>query len=92
MVAQFFTKYAAEILDYQIDWTLPLNGDTIATVTVTTSDFTQPIAASKDATSKIATFWVAGGIAGAQGKVLCTITTVGGRTMQAEAFVTILSL
>ena len=89
MVAQFFAKFAAEVLDYKVDWTLPLNGDTILSTVVTTADFTQTTPATIDVTNKIVTFWVGAGAVGNTGRVLVTIVTAGGRTMQAEVFITV---
>lgn len=68
-----------EVLDYAVDWTARLAGDTIST-----SAFTVPAGLTMDsesATSQISTVWISGGTAGLY-SIECTITTSGGRTMQ----------
>lgn len=69
-----------EVLDYKLDWTDRLAGDTVATsvwaaeagITIDSNVF--------DDTS--ATVWVSGGTAGTTYRMTNTITTAAGRTMQ----------
>lgn len=97
MALQFFDKFPAEIIDFQIDCSSALPGvDTIVPATgavVTSSDVTILNAGgtvtSIDGTGKYVTFWCTGGTPGAVAKVLCQIVTVGGRLRQTEIFVVI---
>lgn len=78
MSSTFFTKDPNAVLDFAINWTTWLNGDTIAT-----STFTVPSGITKDSQSNsttIATVWLSGGTEGQAYDVLNRITTAGGRT------------
>lgn len=73
-----FTKDPNAVLDYTIDWTRWLAGDTIAT-----SEWLVPIGLAKVADTKTAssaTVWLSGGTAGQSCAVTNRITTTGGRT------------
>lgn len=73
-------KDAQEELDYQVDFTSLLAGDTIATVT-----WTVPAGLtleSQSNTPTVATVWLSGGSDGISYTVVCTITTAGGRTFE----------
>jgi hypothetical protein len=66
------------VLDYSVDWTRWLNGDTIAT-----SAWTVPAGLTKvsdTSTTKAATVWLSGGTIGQSYTVTNRITTAGGRT------------
>lgn len=68
-----------EVLDYEVDWTDRLAGDTIATAT-----WTFPAGITKDSQSETDTaarVWISGGTLGEDYEILCRITTAGGRTM-----------
>ncbi len=73
-------------LPYKWDWNSPdwagrtwLDGDTISTATVTSSDAGVNITnVNHDDTT--VTAWISGGTTGATIKALCHITTTGGRT------------
>jgi hypothetical protein len=73
-----FTKDPHAVLDYAIDWTRWLAGDTIAT-----SEWLLPVGLTKMADTKTAsssTVWLSGGTAGQSYIVTNRITTAGGRT------------
>lgn len=71
-------KDPAAVLDYGIDWSAWLNGDTISTSTWTVpSGITQ---ASESETTTTATIWLSGGTAGTDYLVTNKIVTHGGRT------------
>ncbi len=74
-------KLSTEVLDYKINWTEALDGDTIAGSTWSTGDVTLVITASTY-TQKIAVVWLSGGTPGTTDRVSNTITTAGGRTFQ----------
>lgn len=66
------------LLDYAIDWTQWLDGDTILT-----SDWTVAVGLTKESqfnTTTVATVWLSGGVAGTSYTVTNRITTAGGRT------------
>ena len=100
MVAQFFDKFPAEIIDFQIDCTAALPGvDTIVALTgatVSSGDLTilnsGGTVTTIDGTGKYVTFWCTGGTPGAIAKVVCQIITNGGRLRQTEVFILIKSL
>ena len=79
MAARWTTpKDPNEVLDYSIDWTGPLAGDTIAT-----STWTVPAGLTSGADSKTdtrTTVWLSGGTENASYELLNRITTAGGRT------------
>lgn len=81
-----FTKDPADVLDYVVDWTAWLAGDTITDATWTIPAGLVQTAATK--TSATATVWLSGGTAGAAYVVACRVETAGGRT--AERSITIL--
>jgi len=73
-----FVKDPNAVLDYYVDWTRWLNGDTIAT-----SVWTVPAGltnANDSHTTTAATVWLSGGTVGEAYKVTNRITTTGGRT------------
>lgn len=74
-------KDADEVLDYQIDWTDLLDGDTISTSTwlISGSGLTKQ---SQSNTTTTATIWLQGGTDGTAYVVTNTITTAGGRTFE----------
>jgi hypothetical protein len=68
-----------EILDYEIEWSARLAGDTIVT-----SAWTVPVGITKtqQSQSPVATIvWLTGGTIGETYAILNRIVTVGGRTM-----------
>jgi len=76
-------KDPQELLDYRVDWSGPLGGDTIVTSSWAVSEGTVTIGtppSTKDTTS--ATAWVGGGLAGEIAILTNTITTAGGRTYE----------
>ncbi|MCC6362215.1 MAG: hypothetical protein IT165_01755 [Bryobacterales bacterium] len=73
-----FTKDPNAVLDYSIDWTRWLDGDTIAT-----SEWIVPSGLTKvtdSRTTKTATVWLSGGVASQSYTLTNRITTTGGRT------------
>ena len=79
MALAFPNKDPNEVLDYQIDWTLRLAGDTIST-----STWTVPAGITKDSdsnTTTAATVWLSGGTLGETYELLNRIVTAGARTM-----------
>lgn len=73
-----------EVLDYRVDWTDRLAGDTIATSTfalVTAAGLTKD---SESNSATAATVWLSGGTAGATAFLRNAITTAGGRTLEEE--------
>jgi hypothetical protein len=70
-----------EVLDYELDWTARLAGDTIASSVWTASD--PSITMETDSFSGTSTFlWLSGGDVGTTYRMLNHITTVGLRTME----------
>ena len=66
------------VLDYQVDWTSWLDGDTIAT-----STWVVPAGITEDSSSNttlVTTIWLSSGTVGDRYEVLNRITTDGGRT------------
>lgn len=68
-----------EVLDYKIDWSARLNGDTINHVTWTVPSGITTNSTSFDSTST--TIWLSGGVESMIYQIQCEITTAGGRTM-----------
>ena len=79
-----FTKDPNAVLDYVWDWTSWLNGDTIATHTVTVAttagDLAPLVVDSSAVVGPLVTVWLSGGMVGTVYAVTCRITTAGGRT------------
>lgn len=68
-----------EVLDYQLDWSARLAGDTIAT-----STWIVPANITKDSdsnTTTTTTIWLSGGTLGDLVEITNRITTAAGRTM-----------
>lgn len=67
-----------EVLDFEVDWTARLDGDTISAVT-----WTVPVGLTKTAQNladPIAIVWLSGGTAGQSYEIGCRVQTTGGRT------------
>jgi hypothetical protein len=76
-----FDKDPHEVLDYQIDWSEWLDGDTPDTIDTSTWHVPDGITMDTDAnTTTTATIWLSGGTAGEVYTVTNHITTAGGRT------------
>ncbi|MBI4904403.1 MAG: hypothetical protein HY820_45690 [Acidobacteria bacterium] len=73
-----FTKDPNAVLDYSLDWTRWLNGDAIATSEWIVPDGLVKVTDSR--TTKLATIWLSGGLAGQSYTITNRITTTGGRT------------
>jgi hypothetical protein len=84
-MAQSFIKDPNAVLDYTIDWSTWLEGDTIST-----SDWTVPTGlteASDSNTTTTATVWLSGGTAGQEYTVTNRIVTAGGRTEDRSIYI-----
>lgn len=78
----FTSKDPDEVLDYQIDWTNRLAGDTIDSFLVQQLDVDSDVVIDSSAqTGAFITVWLSNGMAGEMFEMLCRITTVGGRVM-----------
>lgn len=74
------SKDPDEVLDYELDWSKWLDGDTIQT---SLFDLAIPAGLNIDNQAKTATtstIWLSGGTDGQLALVHCRITTTGGRT------------
>lgn len=81
------TKDPQAVLDYTLDWSLWLDGDTIST-----STWALDVGITEDSESETATtttVWVSGGTAGTTYNAVNTITTVGLRTDQRTIQITV---
>ena len=86
-MASRFLKDPNAVLDYVVDWTTWLNGDTIAT-----SVWTVPSGITQDSESESttsATVWLSGGTVGETYQLVNRITTAGGRTEDRTIRITI---
>lgn len=93
-MAEAFVKDPHAVLDYAIDWTDWLNGDTITSHTVT---LTQPVGDPSPLTVDSTTLdgarvivWLSGGNHRTTVPMLCRITTAGGRTDDRTTLITIM--
>lgn len=84
-------KDPAETLDYVIDWTARLNGDTIASSTVTLAVPAGMTKQSDTHSSTSVTVWLSGGTAGLTGSLVNTVTTAGGRTLTQNITLSVLA-
>ena len=82
MAIRWEAKRPNEVRDYVIDWSVYLDGDTIATSDVTVEGVTLDSDANDDTT---VTVWLSGGTDGTFARITNTITTAGGRT-ETEVF------
>lgn len=76
-------KDPADSLDYSIDWTALLAGDTIASVVWTIPAGLTGGTASN--TTTVTTRWISGGTAGTSYVVTARVTSVGGRVFERSA-------
>ena len=79
-----------EVLDYQINWTQRLDGDTITG----TPTWTVPAGITKDSQSNTdteTTVWLSGGTASETYTITCVIVTTGGRTMETSVFISVVN-
>ena len=82
-----FQKDPDAVLDYQVDWSTWLAGDTIQSHTVTAPDGLT--VDSHSATSTAVTMWLSGGDAGVTYPVVCHIVTAAGREDDRTLLITI---
>lgn len=78
----FKPKDPQAVVDYRIDWSEWLDGDTISTSTWSASSPVGLAVNSDTNTATTATVWVSGGTDGASYKLKNTIVTAGGRTAE----------
>lgn len=74
-------KDSNEVLDYEVDWTERLSGDTISTSTFTLIKAAGLVINSQSFTDTSSKVWLRDGTTGEKAQILCRITTAGGRTM-----------
>lgn len=74
-----FSKDPNAVLDYQVDWSGWLNGDTLATSTFAVTPVGLTID-SESNTTTVATVWLSDGNLGTTYTVTNQVTTSGGRT------------
>lgn len=79
MAVRWERKRPNEVRDYRHDWTLFLDGDTIATSDVTVTADTVTIDSDTNDTTSV-TVWISGGDEGDDATITNTITTAAGRT------------
>lgn len=86
MAGNRFEKDPAAVLDYSVDWSDWLNGDTIQA-----SEWTVPDGLTVEGvpghTDTTTTIWLAGGVLGEMYTLINQITTSGGRTDERRVFV-----
>lgn len=82
-------QYSGDDLDYQVDFTSPLAGDTIASAQVTGSDGITIDRVSNTDTAVL--FWITGGQPGVSATVTCIAVTAGGRQLEAQPIIDILT-
>lgn len=84
-----------EVLDYQIDWTERLNGDTISTSawTISAADEASPTLTedSNDIVSGNTVIWLSSGTIGIRYSLTNRITTAAGRTMDQTVYLRVKS-
>lgn len=79
MALKWPDKDPDEVLDYELDWTARLDGDTIST-----STWTAPAGITKNSdshTTAVSKIWLSGGTLAVRYDLLNRITTAAGRTM-----------
>jgi len=74
-------KDPGEKLDYAVDWTTRLAGDTIATSNWTVPTGITQTTPAPSFTNTLTTIWLLGGTIGQTYELTNTITTAAGRTM-----------
>jgi hypothetical protein len=79
-MAAFFEQAPQAVLDYTIDWTAWLNGDTISNSIWAYPGLTLAPLGTTVQSGAIATVWLTGGTPGTTYKVRNQIITVNGRT------------
>ena len=87
MALKWPPKDPDEVLDYELDWTDRLAGDTIST-----SSWTVPTGitkASDTKTTTVTTVWLSGGTIGTKYELTNRIVTAGGRTMDQSVDISI---
>ncbi len=89
MTLRTFVKDPDSTLDYSIDWTRWLNGDTIVNSTWAVGDGITKSSVTNTTTQ--ATVWLAGGTAGTSYTATNTIITAAGLTVERSIEVTIAS-
>lgn len=68
------------VVDYAVDWSTFLDSDTIATSTFSLTTAAGLTIGSQSNSTTLSTVWLSGGTSGSTARLLCRITTAGGRT------------
>ena len=87
-MAQSFIKDPNAVLDYTVDWSEWLDGDTISTSSWTVA--TGLTKASDSKTSTAATAWLSGGTVGVTYEATNRIVTAGGRTEDRTIYIMVM--
>jgi len=74
-----YSKDPDETADYEFEWAADIGTDTISNVTIVAD--TGITVDSNSNTDNVVTVWLSGGTARSTYRVVCRITTVGGRTL-----------
>jgi hypothetical protein len=79
MAVATYIKDPDATLDYEIDWTDWLNGDTISSMSYTADSGITVETAMCTETTTSSFLWVSGGTVGESYEVVCRVTTAAGR-------------
>lgn len=79
IIGNFFQR-PASVLDYRIDWTDWLAGDTISSGEFSVSPSSPSVIASQSTSSTVGTVWVSNGTSGTAYTLTHRVSTTGGRT------------
>jgi hypothetical protein len=91
MITYADAKDPSDVADYSMDWTAPLNGDTISAISsVTISPDTvpallEPASPPRSNTNTSTKIWLQGGKAYSDYTIGIKVTTAGGRTLERSA-------
>ena len=77
------------VLDYTLDWTLWLNGDTITSDTWTVPGGLTSVL--EVTTARTSTIWLSGGTTGTEYTLVNRIVTIGGRTEDRSVVISVVS-
>jgi subtilisin family serine protease len=85
-------RYGDEVLDYVIDWTAALNGDTISSVTAEALDGGTLTIGTISTAGAETTVWISGGGTAEQrdARIVLLATTAGNRTINATVSLPVL--
>lgn len=87
MIPKFFDKFPAEIIEFELDCSdILIGGDTIQSVTVTSTDLT---ISNESFLGPLVKFRCAGGTAGKVSLAIANVTTTAGLFRQSPAYIVI---